>query len=41
VETKRQQVSKMSKTLAVGLALCLLALLQGRLFFIKSFHEAY
>jgi hypothetical protein len=31
----------MSKGLVVGFSLCLLALLLGGLFFIKSYHEAY
>ena len=34
-------MSKMSKRLVAGLSLCLLALLLGGLFFIKSYHEAY
>ena len=31
----------MSKGLVTGLFLCLLALLLGGLFFVKSYHEAY
>ena len=31
----------MSKGLVAGLSLCLLALLLGGLFFVKSYHEAY
>jgi len=31
----------MSKGLVAGLFLCLLALLLGGLFFVKSYHEAY
>jgi hypothetical protein len=41
VETKWQQVGKMSRVLVPGFALCLLALLLGGLSFIESFPEAY
>jgi hypothetical protein len=41
MQTKWQQVRKMSRMPLAGFALCLLALLLGRLFFIKSLHEAY
>jgi hypothetical protein len=41
VETKRQQVRKMSRMPLAGFALCLLARLLGGLFFIKRLHEAY
>lgn len=39
--TNSEQVSKMGKGLAAGFFLCLLALLLGGLFFVKSYHEAY
>jgi hypothetical protein len=41
MQTKWQQVRKMSRMPLAGFALCLLARLLGGLFFIKRFHEAY